>query len=121
MGHEKEKLVLREGKDWMDLRKVDPGGRLWLVTGGTLAAAGDIVRIPGLRRVGASADSDAAMGVSPFDAEIVVDSLTRVVLLPGLLQGAGGLLRSLEGAGLDAQARIVRDWLCERTCKRRAA
>ena len=109
----------------MELQKVDPDGLLWLVTGGTIAAVGDVVRVPSLERVDDPGDSDAAAGVSPFEAEIVVDSLTRAVLLPSPFQDYASLLGDLEAAGLEAQAQIVREWsglaLRGKRSRRRAA
>ena len=114
MAEAKDKRVVREGRDWMELRKVDPRGRLWMVTGGTLAAVGDIVRFPRLRRLVDPQQADGEPPLSPFEAEIVVDTLTRVVLLPesgrpfNPLRRTLGLLRTLEAAGLEDQAEIVR-------------
>ncbi len=102
---EAEKVVVREGRDWMEVRRIDPRRRLWVVTGGTVGVAGDVVRLPSLPRI------------SPFDAHIVVDSVTGAVLLPesgeprSRLGKAMQLVRLLEAAGLPRQAQIVRDWL----------
>ena len=117
MRSQDEKLVLREGRDWMELRKVGPGSGLWLVTGGTVGMAGDIVRVPRLGWIDPTADPDAVAEISPFEAEIVVDSVTRTVLLPESGQpfdprlAAIRLVQTLDEAGLDLQARIVREWL----------
>jgi hypothetical protein len=117
MADAKEKWVVREGKDWLELQKVDPEGCLWLVTHGTLAAVGDIVRFPRLGGFGGAGADDLEAPLSPFEAEIVVDTVTQCVLLPesGSPFHPGRLtlelLETLEAAGLKDQARIVREWL----------
>lgn len=115
MADANERFVVREGKDWMELKWVDPRRWLWVVIGGTVGAAGDIVRFPVHRRPGGRGVADQADPLSPFEAEIVVDMLTRAVLLP--LSGTPShparqalkLLRILEAAQLNEQARIVRE------------
>lgn len=117
MADTREKWVVREGKDWMELRKVDPRGRLWVVLDGTVGMPGDIVRFPRLRSfVGGGTDGGEAP-LSPFEAELVVDPVTRSVLLPESgepsdhLGRALALFRTLKAAGLSDQARLVWDWL----------
>lgn len=110
-----EKRVLGEGKATMELCRIDPRRGFWLVTGGTVGLAGDVVRVPDVRELD---PSGCQQEVTPFDAEFVVDSVTREVLLPessrpkSRLGQAMGLVRLLEEAGLHEQAQIVRDWLC---------
>jgi len=117
MADAKEKWVVREGKDWLELQKVDPEGCLWVVTHGTVAAVGDIVRFPRLGGVGGAGADDLDAPLSPFEAEIVVDTVTQSVLLPESgrpfhpLRLTLELLEILEAAGLKDQARIVREWL----------
>ena len=114
---EAESVVLGEGKATMDLRRIDPRRRLWVVTGGTVGVVGDVVRLPD---VGDFDPGDCPQGVSPFDVEIVVDSVTREVILSesgrpkSQLERAMRLVRVLDAAGLPEQAQIVRDWLRDR-------
>jgi len=113
----KDALVLREGREWMKLRRVDARGRLWVVIDGTVAMAGDIVRVPRLGLRLWEPDSDAGEPVSPFETEIVVDTLTRAVLFPesgrpsNPAKPALRLFKILQAAGLREQARIVWEWM----------
>ncbi len=117
MAEAKERWMAREGKDWMELQKVDPWGRLWVVLGGNVGTPGDIVRFPRHRRFVGAGTADREALPSPFEAEIVVDKVTRAVLLPesgrpfNPLREARVLLKKLEAAGLDDQARVVWEWI----------
>lgn len=115
---EMRQLVLREGSDWVGLREIDRRDGLFLVLEGTVGAPGDVIQlgrgIPS--RLADVVGPDGNTLVSPFDTEIVVDILTKEVLL----DEAGGsdplhqgdrLVGSLLQAGLRKQARIVRDRL----------
>lgn len=106
-GRREETRTLQAGNDWMELRKIDPRGRLWVVLNGTLGLPGDVVRFPRRRR---AAEVGFEAMPSPFDAEIVVDMLGRTVLLPESgkpLRRALKLMKILRAAGLRAQARVV--------------
>lgn len=117
MADANEKWVVREGRDWMELRKVDPRGRLWVVLGGTVGLPGDVVRFPRLRRFAGTGTADREAPLSPFEAEIVVDMITRTILLPesgkpfNPLRRTLKLMKTLEAAGLKDQARVVWEWL----------
>lgn len=117
MADAKEKWVVREGKDWMELQRVDPQGQLWVVLDGTVGMPGDIVRLPRLRNFVGTGAAAREAPLSPFEAELVVDPVTRSVLLPESgkpsdPQGqALALLKTLKTAGLKDQARVVWDWM----------
>lgn len=105
-----ERLVLREGRDWMEVRKVDSRGRLWAVVDGTVGMKGDIVWLPRLQwSRHAPDDVDPDDAISPFEAEIVVDIVTKAVFLWKNFSPTG-LIQSLKAAGLTEQMWIVRRW-----------
>ena len=117
MANANERRVVREGKDWMELQKVDPWGRLWRVTDGTVAVAGDIVRFDRLNRFEGAGEADLEAPLSPFEAEIVVDTVTKAVLLPESGEPSTPVRQTLrlfgilKAAGLQDQAQIVWEWL----------
>jgi hypothetical protein len=109
-------MMLRYRQDWLEVKRLDARGLLWLVVGGTTELAGDVVSFQEIRQA-------LAKGVppvppkSPFAADTVVDSVTGAVLLPeggkpeSRLRRAMWLVRQLEAADLSDQAQMVRDWL----------
>jgi hypothetical protein len=110
-------MVLGGFRNLLEVKEIDPRGRFWLVVGGTTALPGDVVRFPRLDGCLAATGKPLAGRLSPLDAEIVVDSVTRSVILPecghpaSRFKQAMALVRDLESSGLSDQAQIVRDWL----------
>jgi len=109
--------MLRSGRNWLEVKRIDPRGLFWLVLGGTTAMPGDVVCFPGFDSGLPGAEDDPPPRPSPCAAEVVVDSVTGAVLLPesgspaSRLRQAMKLVRDLEAADLSGAAQMVRDAL----------
>lgn len=110
-------MTLGSGRNWLKLRKIGGQSRLWLVVDGTTAMPGDVVCFSAVGWGMPAEGDDPASRLTPFDVDIVVDSVTGAVLLPesgtpaSRFRQATQLVRHLEAEGLSDPAQIVRDWL----------